>query len=943
MATRLALPLALIGTCLGIVLTESGASQVVRPAGVALLGAGLLVAVLRRPGLGAAVVLAGIGLLAGSWRASATALPIGPDSLVALIRSEERSLVGTLVEDPVPAGEWQRLVLDDLRLPADGTRVRGRLQVRVPRALSLSTGDRLAVRGVVEAPPVLEEFDYRAYLARQGIGAVMLTREPRLLGIRGGIGAWVAGLRAWLLGGVLRVIPEPEAALGAGILLGVRSGIAPRVQDAFATAGLTHVVAISGWNIAIVAALIGAMTRPLARGPGGRWLAALVGALAITSYVLLTGASPSVVRAALMAAALLIARLGGSTAHALSALMAAALLMLLVSPPVLWDVGFQLSTLATAGLILYAAGIEARLARWPALVRGPVSLTLAAQITTLPVVVGTFDRLSLVAPLANVVVVPLVPLVMLAAAMATAVGVLAPLLPVELLGSVLGWAAGGSAWLLLRVMIVVGELAAALPLASLSTTTPAWLGVAWYPGLAALGWWRSRRPPPPEPGHRIGLGETRGGPPRDGLASRPLRWLARPAPAASGCIGVLLAISVAGLPDGRLHLTMLDIGQGDAILVETPNGGTLLIDGGPDPDLLLQRLGETLPFWQRSIDVVLLTHPHQDHVAGLPGVLERFDVRLILDPGRSYPNPAYARFLELAADEPDARVASARAGMRIALDPTTTLTVLYPDRSDADAPLSMGDINNASVVVRLESGGFSALLTGDAEAPVESLLGARGLLEPATVLKVAHHGSESGTTPAFLAIIRPRVALISTGAGNDYGHPHRVTLDHLAQVPRIRVYRTDRDGSIEVVSDGAHLTVGSATGRIGAWPSPPATTPSGSSPRTTFPIRSWLIPGAWRPWPARRRACWSPTGWRSTPNWPRWRACSTTSTSWSPAAPGRSTARSPPAGWPTWATPSCPTRWPPTRCSVCSMRRPRRVTGRQRWSTSPTGTSIAGS
>ncbi len=912
MAGRLALPLALCGACLGIVLADAAAMRAALLTGGTLFGAGLLAALLRRPGLGAALGVAAGLLLLGSWRASVTALPTGPDSLVALIGPEQRTLIGTLAQDPVPAGEWQRLVLDELRLPADGRAVQGRLQVRVPRALGLATGDQLAVRGLIEEPPELETFDYRAYLARQGIGAVMLTREPRLVGVRGGIGAGVAGVRGWLLGGLLRVIPEPEAALGAGIVLGVRSGIAPHIEDAFAVAGLTHVVAISGWNIAIVASLIGAMTAPLARGPGGRWVAALAAAIAISGYVLLTGASPSVVRAALMAAALLVARLGGSTAHALSALMAAALLMLLVSPSVLWDVGFQLSTLATAGLILFAAGIDARLARWPSFIRGPVSLTLAAQITTLPVVVGTFDRLSLVAPLANVLVVPLVPLVMLTAAIATVVGAVGPLLPVEVVGAVLSWGAGGIAWLLLRIMIGAGEMAAALPLASLSMTTPAWFGAAWYPGLAAAIAWRSRRAAPPEPSVSVGLVESHAST-RPGILRLSGRWLARPAPAAGLFIGLLLTITLAGLPDGRLHLTMLDVGQGDAILVEAPDGSTLLVDGGPDPDLLLQRLGDSLPFWQRSIDVVLLTHPHQDHVAGLPSVLERFQVGLVLDAGRTYPNPAYARFLDLAADEPDARLVNARAGMRIQLDPTTTLSVLYPSVSDAAAPPPAGDINNASLVVLVESRGFSALLTGDAEAPVEAILAGRGHLAPVTLLKVAHHGSESGTTPAFLGAIRPRLALISNGVGNDYGHPHQVTLDHLAQVSGMRVLRTDLVGSVEVVSDGAHLTVSGATGRIGAWPSPPAAPPSGSSPRTTSPTESWLIPTGWQPWRPKPHACWPSAGWPSIRTWRRWRDCCMTSTSWRLAGTGSSTARSPPRGCPRWAIRSLPRRWPATR------------------------------
>ncbi len=214
-------------------------------------------------------------------------------------------------------------------------------------------------------------------------------------------------------------------------------------------------------------------------------------------------------------------------------------------------------------------------------------------------------------------------------------------------------------------------------------------------------------------------------------------------------------LTLASRPDGRLHLFALDIGQGDAILVVAPTGETALIDGGPDPDLTLRRLGERLPFWQRRLDVLVLTHPHEDHLAGLLPALERFQVGMVIDPGRAYDNPSYPRFLELAADEPDAVVRQARAGDVIRLGPDARLRILYPSPDDVAAALPEDDINNASVVLLLESGGFRALLTGDAEAPVERLLLERGLLSRVDVLKVGHHGSDSSTLPEMLAVLQP--------------------------------------------------------------------------------------------------------------------------------------------------------------------------------------------
>ena len=351
-------------------------------------------------------------------------------------------------------------------------------------------GTQVALVAAVEAPAAFDGFDYPAYLARQGISGLVRVREARLGGpARAGLAEVAAAARRWLLDGLNEMVPEPEAALGAGILLGVRSSIAPEIANAFAIAGLTHVIAISGWNIAIVAAIVASLFRPLEQRPGGHWLAPAGAAAAIGGYVVLTGASPSVVRAALMAGAMMVARLGGSRAHAASALGLAALAMLIAAPSVLWDVGFQLSALATAGLILFAAPIEARLRGWPGWLREPVALTLAAQLTTLPVVLGSFGRLSLVAPAANVVVVPMVPLVMLLCAIAAPVGAIATTLHVDLVADAARWAVGGSAWLLLRAMILAGQAAAALPFAALPVTAPGWLALAWYPALA-IGWRR---------------------------------------------------------------------------------------------------------------------------------------------------------------------------------------------------------------------------------------------------------------------------------------------------------------------------------------------------------------------------------------------------------------------------------------------------------------------
>jgi competence protein ComEC len=953
MATRLVLPAALLGAAIGILAADARfGSFALLAAAIAAAAAGLSV-LMRRPAALLAGLALALGLGIGVWRGAAVALPSGPDSVSGLIGRAALRIVGTVVDDPRARGSSQQAVLESVVASTrhgTGHSVRGRLLATLPRSMSLGVGDRVALTATIEAPAAFDGFDYPAYLARQGIGGLVRVRAVHVLDAGVGPAVIAGATRRWLLDGLNEMVPEPEAALGAGILLGVRSSIAPEVATAFATAGLTHVVAISGWNIAIVAAIVGSLARPLEQRRGGRWLAPAAAGSTIAIYVVLTGASPSVVRAALMAGAMMVARLGGSRAHAASALGLAAMVMLVATPSVLWDVGFQLSALATAGLILFAAPIEVRLSGWPGWLREPVALTLAAQLTTLPVVVGSFGRLSLVAPAANVVVVPLVPLVMLLCAIAAPLGALTSGLHLALLADLVRWAVGGTAWLLLRAMIVFGQTAASVPVAALPVTAPGWLALAWYPAVG-LGWRRFARPPvsaggPDKEPELLGMRAASRRPRIVSTAFERLRWVARPTVGVGVVATLLAALTLTSLPDGRLHLVALDIGQGDAILVTAPSGATLLVDGGPDPDLLLRRLDERLPWWQRHLDVMVLTHPHEDHVAGLVAALERYRVSLILDAGRDYENPTYPRFVELARKEPGGRLVAARAGQRIRLDSTTTFTLLYPTGADVAGPLPDGDINNASVVGLLRSGGFSGLLTGDAEAPVEAMLVERRLLSRVDVLKVGHHGSRSSSSPALLHAVRPGAALISVGVGNDYGHPHQVTLDHLNAIPALRVHRTDLEGSIEVISDGTRYQVRSRTttdpwrpvvgapvpaerptASIGGWPYRPLSRQSSCSPPLTCPMGSSPTLGGSAGWLRRPRGSSPQRRSRSIRGSSRSRRCCTTSTSRRRTETAWLMGSSARAGWRSEDSRSCQSRSPPTPSAACSIHRALRAAG----------------
>jgi competence protein ComEC len=287
----------------------------------------------------------------------------------------------------------------------------------------------------------------------------------------------------------------------------------------------------------------------------------------------------------------------------------------------------------------------------------------------------------------------------------------------------------------------------------------------------------------------------------------PARPPARPNPLAYRLALVALAAATAGLglafahrSDGTTRITVLDVGQGDAILVEGGRGGRMLVDGGPDPDRLLVELDRRLPPWDRRIDILVLTHPHEDHVAGMPLLLERYRIGRVYETGMRGPGPGYRAFArDLASGHAPPRALLA-TGARIAVD-DIRFRVLWPDSGHVprEPPDAGRGINDVSVVLLGEVAGRRFLLTGDVEDDVDPLLASRGI-PPVDILKVAHHGSATASTATFLAAVRPAIAIVSAGADNPYGHPARSTIDRLAS-GGARVLRTDTDGSVAVAID----------------------------------------------------------------------------------------------------------------------------------------------
>ena len=274
---------------------------------------------------------------------------------------------------------------------------------------------------------------------------------------------------------------------------------------------------------------------------------------------------------------------------------------------------------------------------------------------------------------------------------------------------------------------------------------------------------------------------------------------------------VLLSLAVAAMllwlfevtaPDDKLHVSFLDVGQGDAILIQKGNL-QVLIDGGPSPQAIGLELGEKMPFWDRTIEMVVLTHPSADHVTGLVEVLNRYNVEQVLYPDLAYVSGIYNEWLRLVRQNGN-RCSFARAGQQIDLGGGVLLEVLNPPR-----PLLTGtesDIDNNGMVLRLSMDEISFLLTADTMWEVElELIYGRAKLN-STVLKVGHHGSDTSTTPQFLAVVNPRIAVISVGADNEYGHPADGVITRLAEKTGMgNIYRTADYGTIEFITDGERM------------------------------------------------------------------------------------------------------------------------------------------
>jgi competence protein ComEC len=574
------------------------------------------------------------------------------------------------------------------------------------------------------------------------------------------------------------------------MILGIESGIPDELYDQFNATGSSHVIVISGSNVALIAGVIMALMVRLVGGKRAVWFT--VGGIAL--YAMLVGGDAAVMRAAGMGSLAVIATGLNRRSTGLVSLGAACALMTLLNPLALWDVGLQLSSAATAGLMLVAPGMITGFRRLLATVnmqtvaRGPVGsfleesvmVTLAANITTLPLVVYYFGRLSIVSLLTNVLILPAQPPIMLAGT----TGVVAGMAGLDQVGQLIL----ALPWLCLAWTVNVVQWTAALPGASLEIAGFGLGGlIAAYATIVVVK----------ERSRLLRLLD------RLRTWAAPDWWGRLVSPAAASGFAlttVLVWTAVGSLPDGRLHLWFLDVGQGDGILIQTPSGRQVLIDGGASPQVLFSELGAAMPFWDRTLDMLVLTHPDGDHLVALAVAPARYRVTQAMHTAHAAQHPDEALWRERMAAG-NVTVAEVAQGAWLDLGDGVALWVLWPPPAgiageDAD--------NENSLVMKLVYGDFSALLTGDAGIASEQLLIGQSAPLAATVLKTGHHGSRNSSSHEFIEYTAPQIAVVQVGAENDYGHPHPEVLTELAGRT---VLRNDLDGRIHLWSDGRQLWV----------------------------------------------------------------------------------------------------------------------------------------
>lgn len=732
----------------------------------------------RQIGLLAAVIFLGGGL----HQLFFTTLPA--DHIKNLLSKEVvriGTLEGTVIEIPEEAEQGVYLTVRTEKWWEKGieTRVFGKVRLRIfQENIFPQPGDRIRVTGRLSFPSTASnpgEFDYREYLARQKIFAVLypftvkegkITNgedEPTNIKIVGQakinpLTVATAKVRRRLGEVIERTLPPVAASLLSGILIGERRKLPETVEEMFQDTGVIHIVAISGLQVGLIA-LSGFLILRFFRIP--KKVTSGVNMGLVIFYAWMVGRQPSVVRSAVMSVAVLSSSLLDRDPEPFSVLMLAGFLIMLVNPGALFEAGFQLSFAATAGLIYLSPRLKEFLPSFPHWLQNLMGTTFGAQLAVLPLTARHFGRISLVSPVANLLIVPL-------ASFITVVGFVAGLagmiyFPMAKLFNAANWLA------ITALLKTVGFF-----------SQPGWSSYWMKPlgGGGVILYYLA-----------IFL-----------ILKKPFR---KPLLNKISCAGALLLILIifcCPFPKDFLECTFLSVGQGDAIFLSSPAGINFLVDAGGEPG---RGAGERIimPFLRyrgvRRIDYVMISHFHDDHIEGLATVIENFPVSSVFYNGQQPPSAKYQNLVNLLNNKSIPHRSLLRGEKLIFRD--LKIDVLHPPKEFIPR-----DPNNLSLVLKLTYKNISILFTGDAEKPaIKALLGKEEKLS-SNIVKIPHHGSEISFTSQFLKAVQPQIAIISSG--RKAGFPAETVVKNYRE-NNCWVYRTDNQGAITLRIDGSHYWI----------------------------------------------------------------------------------------------------------------------------------------
>ena len=648
------------------------------------------------------------------------------------------------------------------------TQVGGLVLIRTSPDEKFQYGDRISVRGQVQTPTENEDFSYREYLAHQGIYSTISSNDISLVSHGNGnpLLALVYAFRQHALKLVYRLLPDPEASLVAGIILGTQAGIPTGVQEAFRLTGTSHIIVISGFNITIIAGLFTFLFSHLL----GRYKGAIAAAAGIVFYTVLVGANAAVVRAAILGLLALVGHLIGRRQSGLNSLSFAAAVMAIFSPTILWDVSFQLSFAATLGIMLYAepftqvfTNLAARVITQEKAERlaGPVGeyffLTLAAQITTLPLMAYYFQRISLTALVANPLILPAQPPLMILGGLAVLSGVI-----FQPLGQLLAWVA----WPFAAYTIRMVEWLARIPNGSIA------LGQVALPMILVF--------------YTVLFLVT-------SAYKRITNQITRLAPVIPLTILVGLTVMVwktaSSSPDGQLHVSVLDVGTGEAVLIQSPTGRSVLLNGGESTIKLSEAMGRRLSPFNRSLDWLVVADIDDEDLAGIPGNLERFTPTNVLWAGNTYGTQAASELWSEVSTKSIPRTMM-QPGQKLDLGSGVLLEVISTDARGA--------------VLLLEWDRFRMLLPLGMDFGALESLQENSTIRNLSALLLAESGYAPLNPRELITWLRPQVALLSVAAGDRTGLPSPETLEALEGHNLLRTYQ---NGWIEIKTYGIQMWV----------------------------------------------------------------------------------------------------------------------------------------